>query len=1394
MTEIRNIGIPPEHPDWENTWTYKIDYLSSRYSSVYSSRISDEYTDHEAERLEDCEFPVFCRKPRMTLVSSIHRDQGLGVDAQSTGFHYHDFRRDNYWGFLGFGQIESTDSHNDRNRISLYDNFTYDENIARYPFLGLITSTREIYTIAEDTTHLRFLVNDLQFQINPARYFPYIRNVISYDYYSPSAYSSGEIVRIRSTNTTFEFDAYGSIGERKTQVFGQNSELVMESLKNTLYHDYVSDWRIGLPYLVTTRNSLYESDGSLRDRMLRTEEISYKTDSELVESSIREPEDTLLEKTTRQDYDKYGNIVETSVHAFGSPYPCRSLDSDCNKANYNYDSEESIYQVVETNSLGHQTYRVFHNAFDIPYIEQDPNGLNTIVQTDGFGRTVMVSTPDEAITTIELGTEIVGDDRARMSINTAITDGQDVTSVYNRAGKKIAERTTGFDGNLIIKNFTHNEKGLLEREDFLNGMDTYFKQYEYDALGRLLETRISDGKGTVLENIYDEMGGTAETRCNAKRACTTHVRNALGQVNAVVDTMGNKTEYEYNPFGKIKTIIDPSGNTIEIVHDIWGRKTTIHDPDTGVIEETYNGLDRPVSTWTPRSRTTRVFDQLGRILTNENTMDGTSEYSYDTQMLGRIDWKLSADGHKEVFVYDEDTGQIEQKQLIINVGTPDEMVLASNLRYSRGKLEEVTYPSAGFGHSFTIRYDYNHGVLSQASRVEDGLVFWRLHETDDLGRPTRVSYGNDVVRDIDYYKNGNIEQLRDSYLSSSIQNMSYTYDDNWNVDRRTDWIGNCAETFVYDSLDRVGRSDVTGDCVDASGYTGETSMDYRYSNIGNLIYKSDIGRLYYHDVRPHAVSNTSDKVFSYDSSGNQNLRNADIYTYNAFNKIKHIELETGEFTELQYTADGNRTVKTEDGRRKIYFEGMYEFEEYDDGTKEHRYFVNIDSNPIAVANVKWESRFEWVWRHFGSYFGWVWSFIGPYFRWVIDSEEDINYLHKDHLGSVTAITDSDANIVETIYYDAFGQARNDSWLGPPSSVENGLGISIGYTGFEHDERETGDALINANGREYDPAIGRFLSPDPVIEQPYNIQSLNRYSYVMNNPLNRIDPTGFTSLAFIVNTSMDVMEETSSEVWDAYIFTDPARGGETDLPFRDVAVPVIVNGILDQGDLRDSPSGLYRVQALPEHVSRELESLYRRPTVGNPTEMVDSLIAFCEKYRIQISHLQMHVHGSPGVMHFGDGDINLRDLGRLAPTLRKLRPYLADGAQGLLSSCSIAEGRSGRRFVSEFSRILNIPIHAADVTTYHQDSSIRFNGTYSFGNSRIRDTRRGSWYVFQPDGAMQRFRGRVSPDLPIFGGQSHRSITLEALGIPRDNPALERVVNDTNTTIQFPGGDIMYRVQ
>ncbi|MFC5491362.1 RHS repeat-associated core domain-containing protein [Dokdonella soli] len=93
-------------------------------------------------------------------------------------------------------------------------------------------------------------------------------------------------------------------------------------------------------------------------------------------------------------------------------------------------------------------------------------------------------------------------------------------------------------------------------------------------------------------------------------------------------------------------------------------------------------------------------------------------------------------------------------------------------------------------------------------------------------------------------------------------------------------------------------------------------------------------------------------------------------------------------------------------------------------------------------------------------------------------------------------------------YDAFGAARNGDFSDRANGTLNLLpGTLRGFTGHNHVDDVW---LIHMNGRIYDYQLGRFLSVDPIIQNPANSQSLNPYSYILNNPLAGKDPTGYAT--------------------------------------------------------------------------------------------------------------------------------------------------------------------------------------------------------------------------------------------------------------------------------------------
>jgi RHS repeat-associated protein len=129
------------------------------------------------------------------------------------------------------------------------------------------------------------------------------------------------------------------------------------------------------------------------------------------------------------------------------------------------------------------------------------------------------------------------------------------------------------------------------------------------------------------------------------------------------------------------------------------------------------------------------------------------------------------------------------------------------------------------------------------------------------------------------------------------------------------------------------------------------------------------------------------------------------------------------------------------------------------------------------------------------------------------SINEYHYLHRDYLGSILAITNSTGAIKEETQFGAWGVVDNYKKAGVISEFSHNSLLGRGFTGHEH---FFDVSLIHMNGRMYDAKVGRFLSPDNYIQDPFNTQSFNRYSYVWNNPLTFTDPSGeFLGLAILV---------------------------------------------------------------------------------------------------------------------------------------------------------------------------------------------------------------------------------------------------------------------------------------
>jgi RHS repeat-associated protein len=146
---------------------------------------------------------------------------------------------------------------------------------------------------------------------------------------------------------------------------------------------------------------------------------------------------------------------------------------------------------------------------------------------------------------------------------------------------------------------------------------------------------------------------------------------------------------------------------------------------------------------------------------------------------------------------------------------------------------------------------------------------------------------------------------------------------------------------------------------------------------------------------------------------------------------------------------------------------------------------------------------------------------------VVNPEKKFFY-HADHLGGTNIITDITGLRVQLTEYDPWGKvSRNDGTVDPEKR----------FTGQILDP-ESG--LYYYGARYYDPELGRFISPDPIVPSPGDPQSLNRYSYVRNNPVKYIDPTGHSFWSAIGNFFKNLFRR--PEIFFATLIVGLVTGG------------------------------------------------------------------------------------------------------------------------------------------------------------------------------------------------------------------------------------------------------------
>ena len=244
--------------------------------------------------------------------------------------------------------------------------------------------------------------------------------------------------------------------------------------------------------------------------------------------------------------------------------------------------------------------------------------------------------------------------------------------------------------------------------------------------------------------------------------------------------------------------------------------------------------------------------------------------------------------------------------------------------------------------------------------------------------------------------------------------------------------------------------------------------------------------------RVNNVTGTRAATYAYDANGNMTCRlgsagtactGGDAITWTSFNKPAQIN-KGANYDQFTYGPDQSRfkrVSKLGSNTTTIrYVAGLYEKAD-SGGVTTHRHFIYADGKTIAVHE-----------------------------RYSNANPDTTNYLHRDYQGSVDVITNSSGTELERFSYDAFGKRRFDDWTADASDGLYGYRhlSDRAYTGHESLDSTL---LTHMNGRVQDPVLGRMISADPTIPYPLSSQSYNRYSYAQNNPMSRVDPSGFGDL-------------------------------------------------------------------------------------------------------------------------------------------------------------------------------------------------------------------------------------------------------------------------------------------
>ncbi|MER6786184.1 RHS repeat-associated core domain-containing protein [Streptomyces sp. NPDC000658] len=828
-----------------------------------------------------------------------------------------------------------------------------------------------------------------------------------------------------------------------------------------------------------------------------------------------------------------------------------------------------LTRTTVTNALGHNTVTDYAPAWGMSSGQTDPNGKRTSLAYDGLGRLTSVWLADRASTqtpsikytynvrkdkVTAIKTEKVENDGsygAEYQLYDSMLRARQIQTEGPDGTRMVADTWYDATGNVKKTNATYNADGPASEELLLvsNGQVGAQNLLEYDGLGRTTADvfAVSGAEQWRTRTTYDgelthvdpPVGGVPSTTVTDSQGNVSEIRHYRG-ASPGVGVPYDSTKYTYNTAGLLETVTDAKDNVWRYEYDQLGRKTKSIDPDAGTSRTDYDELDRPIASYDGRGKKISTdYDKLGRVSTTWQGDVGTgtklSETRYDKAgWLGQAYGFLSYVSPTEYFasvvqsmdafyrplqtayLVPASQGSLAGTYTFTTTYNPDGTVRtagmpavgelpAENLAYTYDALQRPM-TMKGTANPYVTNTVYSKGSqLQQLELASGGKKVWQsfFYEkgTDRLTRSVVDVYGATApARDArySYDQAGNVLSIADTANSATPDVQCFAYDNRQRLQHA--WTPTATATTAAGSGTRGSTTPVDGTgptaCDQAAGSSALGGpapywKSYETDAIGNRVSEinHDTGRNAANDITrtyeyggavaagdgPHQVTKITEKTptgdrqssYEYDDDGNTTKRtiggNAQSLTWTDAGKVNEVTEANGSKTSYVYDADGNRLVRKDPSGTTLYLPGT-ELKLSADGTKKEatRYY-EYAGQTVAVRTAA-----------------------------------KLSFVAADHHGTGELAIDSATGAISQRRFDPYGVERGEK-LGPWPGERGYVGGTI--------DASTG--LTHLGAREYDSAIGKFISVDPIIDYTRPNQ-INGYAYADNTPVTLSDPSGLES--------------------------------------------------------------------------------------------------------------------------------------------------------------------------------------------------------------------------------------------------------------------------------------------